>query len=149
MQTYRWGNHKEGRKNDESPWYCKAVCILWQNILNNWKLRVISLPNPLYFTVSTWAVPLDIKSCHQQSVLALTLYDKKMLGKWGLNIRPNQENWKPNLVNGMSFFIAFSGLWSRHKWIVLIFARQCFLSFCWRLNLLAHKPSSSPELAVF
>lgn len=146
MQTYKWGNHEEGRKNNESPWYCEAVCILRQNI-SNWELRVTSIPNPISFVVCTSTVPLDRNFCHQQPVLTSPLSHK---GAWELKFKhslstSNQENWKPSEVNGVTCFIAFSSLWSRHKWAVLISARSMFLKLFLRAkHLLAPLPSSDP-----
>lgn len=127
--------------------------VLWgglylrQNISNYWELRVTSIPNPLSFTVCTWAVPLDSNFCHQPSVLTSPLRHKDA---WQPRFTystssSNQENWKPGEVNGVTCFIAFSGLWSRHKWTVLILARSMFLKlFLKTKHLLAHLPSSDP-----
>lgn len=141
---------RKSQRGKEKLW---ISMVLWgglylrQIISNNWKLRVISIPNPISFTVCTWAVPLDTNFCHQQSVFTSPLRHKDA---WQLRIiystsPSNQENCKCSELNGVTCFIAFSSLWSRYKWTVLILARSMFLKlFLKTKHPLAHLPSSDP-----
>jgi len=149
MQTYKWGKWgKNEERGKERQWIAMVLwggLFLTQNISNNWELRVTSIPNPLSFTVCTWAVPLDRNFCQQQSVLTSPLRHKDA---WQLRFKYStsssyQDNWKPSEVHGVACFIAFSSLWSRHKWAVLILAMFLKL-FLKTKHLLAHLPSSDP-----
>lgn len=121
---------RKSQRGKEKQWITMTLwgsLYLRQNI-SNWELRATSIPNLLSFTVCTWAVPLDSKFCQQQSVLTCPLRRKDA---WQLRFKnstssPSQENWIPSEVNGVTCFIAFSGLWSRHKWTVLILGRWVF-----------------------
>lgn len=140
MQTYRWGNHKEGRKIMN---HHGIIRHLWQNILNNWKLGVTSLPNPLSFTVCTWDVPLDSNSCHQ-SVLTYPLSHKDA---WQVRFKYKTQPGKLKSYTGQWNELLHSPYWFLEQ------AQMDCIDFCQIVllklllktkHVLAHKLSSEP-----